>query len=281
MPNHGMPKTQGQPLVWPSNDLAQQPRIKPATLALLLQLASVAGVFGIIWVSHFVAQQFFHSVLTFSMWSLCFLQATLSASLAVIFKQAPWWRWIHFAFPFAVFVMLQWQIPNEFYLISFIVTASLFWTTFRTQVPFYPSRPAVWYEVVKLIPIQPSTKLIDIGSGLGDMSMVVAKSRPNCQAEGIEIAPLPWLVSQVRARLKRSTARFQLGNYNELNFADYDIVFAYLSPAVMQALWQKAHLEMRPNSLLISLEFEIKDWPPSFMIMPKDGSPKLYVWRMP
>jgi len=244
-------------------------------------VASLAGVIGIIWLGQFVAQHFFSAALTFSMWSLCFLQAALSASLAVVFKQAQWWRWIHFAFPFAVLVMLQWQIPNEFYLISFIVTASLFWTTFRTQVPFYPSRPAVWHEVVKLIPMQPSTKLIDIGSGLGDMPMVVAKLRPNCHAEGIEIAPLPLLVSQVRAWLKRSSARFKLGNYNDLNFSDYDVVFAYLSPAVMQALWQKAHLEMRPKSLLISLEFEIKDWPPSFIITPKDGSPKLYVWRMP
>jgi len=247
----------------------------------LLQVASLAGVIGIIWLSQFVAQHFFSAALTFSMWCLCFLQGALCASLAVVFKQAHWWRWIHFAFPFAVLVMLQWQIPNEFYLISFIVTASLFWTTFRTQVPFYPSRPAVWHEVVKLIPMQPSTKFIDIGSGLGDMPMVVAKLRHNCHAEGIEIAPLPWLVSQVRAWLKRSSVRFKLGNYNDLNFADYDVVFAYLSPAVMQALWQKAHLEMRPKSLLISLEFEIKDWPPSFIITPKDGSPKLYVWRMP
>lgn len=281
MPNHWMPKTQGQPLVWSSNAASKPRALKPATLALLLQVASLAGVIGIIWLSQFVAQHFFNTALTFSMWSLCFLQAALSASLAVVFKQAHWWRWIHFAFPFAVLVMLQWQIPNEFYLISFIVTASLFWTTFRTQVPFYPSRPAVWHEVIKLIPMQPSTKLIDIGSGLGDMPMVVAKLRPNCHAEGIEIAPLPWLVSQVRARLKRSSARFKLGNYNDLNFADYDVVFAYLSPAVMQALWQKAHLEMRPKSLLISLEFEINGWPPSFIITPKDGSPKLYVWRMP
>ncbi len=281
MPNHWMPKTQGQPLVWSSKAASKPRAFKPATLALLLQVASLAGVIGIIWLSQFVAQQFFNAALTFSMWSLCFLQAALSASLAVVFKQAHWWRWIHFAFPFAVVVMLQWQIPNEFYLISFIVTASLFWTTFRTQVPFYPSRPAVWHEVVKLIPMQPSTRLIDIGSGLGDMSMYVAKSRPNCQAEGIEIAPLPWLVSQVRAWLKRSSARFKLGNYNDLNFADYDVVFAYLSPAVMQALCQKARLEMRPKSLLISLEFEIEDWQPSFIITPKDGSPKLYVWRMP
>jgi hypothetical protein len=276
-----MPKIQVLPLVWPSNNRDQQARIKPATLALLLQLASIAGVVGIIEFSHFVAQYFFNAALTFSVLSLCFLQAILSTSLAVVVKHAHWWRWIHFAFPFAVLGMLQWQLPNEFYLISFIVTASLFWTTFRNQVPFYPSRPTVWHEVVKLIPEKQSTRLIDIGSGLGDMSMYVAKLRQNCQSEGIEIAPLPWLVSLVRAFLKRSTAHFKIGDYNDLNFANYDVVFAYLSPAVMQALWQKAHLEMRPKSLLISLEFEIEDRQPTFVITPKDGSPKLYVWRMP
>ena len=122
--------------------------------------------------------------------------------------------------------------------------------------------------------------MIDIGSGLGDMAMYIAHQRPLCQSEGIEIAPLPWAVSQVRGFLKQSRARFKLGDYYDLNFADYDVIFAYLSPVAMPLLWNKAMQEMQPGSLLISLEFEIHQMQPTNIITPKDQSPNLYVWRM-
>jgi predicted O-methyltransferase YrrM len=47
------------------------------------------------------------------------------------------------------------------------------------------------------------------------------------------------------------------GDYGRLDFADYDVVFAYLSPAAMPALWSKARAEMRPGTLLLSYEFPI------------------------
>lgn len=115
--------------------------------------------------------------------------------------------------------------------------------------------------------------MIDIGSGLGDMSMYMAKVRAQDQVEGIEIAPLPWLISVVRAKCKRSRAQFKLGNYDDLNFADYDVVFAYLSPAAMSRLWQKAHREMRTGSLLVSLEFPISDVTVTQTIFPNKNSP--------
>jgi hypothetical protein len=48
----------------------------------------------------------------------------------------------------------------------------------------------------------------------------------------------------------------------------------------MTALWQKAHLEMRKGSMLMSYEFEIIGVKPSFQISGINGSPTLYVWKM-
>jgi hypothetical protein len=110
--------------------------------------------------------------------------------------------------------------------------------------------------------------------------MHIAKSRPRSHVEGIEIAPLPWLISVLRAKFCRSGVRFSLGDYRALNFADYDVIFAYLSPAAMLALWDKAQLEMRPGSLLISLEFDIPGVHPSRCVQAEQGSPALYVWEM-
>lgn len=123
-------------------------------------------------------------------------------------------------------------------------------------------------------------RMIDIGSGLGGLSMYVAQHRPDSQVEGMEIAPLPWLISFARARINRSKVIFNLGDYRNLNFGNYDVVFAYLSPAVMIALWEKSQAEMQSGSILISYEFEIPCMPPTYSISTGEHSPRIYVWRM-
>lgn len=268
-------------LDWQTQDTATvSATIKPASLALLLQIAAVCSVLALVWLARETAQLVFSVELTFSVPEVVFMQSVVSTLFAYCAQQAHWWRWIHFGFPFAILTMLQLQLPSEVYLAGFILTTGVFWTTFRSQVPFFPSRPAVWQEIEQLIPQHRPTRVIDIGSGLGDMAMYIANQRPLCRAEGIEIAPLPWLVSQVRGFFKQSRARFMLGDYYDLNFAEYDVIFAYLSPVAMPLLWNKAMQEMKPGSLLISLEFEIAQMQPTHIITPKDRSPKLYVWRM-
>jgi len=214
--------------------------------------------------------------------SLVLLQAMFATTLAYVCNMASWWRWIHFFFPVGLWALSMHTLPNSAYLVGFIITLSLYWTTFKTQVPFYPSRPAVWRAVSHLLQSRPGQELglstIDIGSGLGDMSMYLARMRPQDHVQGIEIAPLPWAISRARSIIARSRARFKLGNYHALDFAQYDVVFAYLSPAAMPRLWQKAQAEMRTGSLLVSLEFPIPEIAPSQTILPSKCAPKLYVY---
>lgn len=201
-------------------------------------------------------------------------------SLSMMFGMAIWWRIIHFVFPMAVWVMHGFQLPSGLYLFGFLLSLSLFWTTFRTQVPFYPSRSDVWRQVAEFIPEDRKVRMIDIGSGMGDLVMNIANSRPESHFFGIEIAPLPWLISVVRSWLKNSVAVFKLGDYRAINFADYDVIFAYLSPAAMPALWQKAVQEMRAGGMLLSYEFDIPGATPSAILRPDGNAPAIYVWRL-
>ena len=122
-------------------------------------------------------------------------------------------------------------------------------------------------------------RAIDIGSGLGGLVLELAKRRPDSYFDGIELAPLPWLASQLRATFTRKNARFILGDYESLNFSQYDLVFAYLSPAAMSALWKKASSEMKSGSILLSYEFLITEKAPEIIIMPKGRGPSLYIWH--
>jgi SAM-dependent methyltransferase len=194
-------------------------------------------------------------------------------------RLASWWLAIQLLFPIVLVLALSLQLPPSLFLGAFLVFLLLYWSTFRTQVPFYPSRLSTWQKVENLLPGDGSVHFIDIGSGLGGLPLYLAKRHPAGKFIGIEIAPLPWLLSSLRAYVTHNPATFGRGDYRLLNFADYDVVFAYLSPVAMPSLWEKANEEMRPGSLLLSYEFSIPGAPASIVIPSDDAGADLYVWR--
>jgi len=231
--------------------------LPPALIALFIQCAAFYCTFFL-----FIAYQYCLSAII-PIWVLVLTQSSLASLMAILLKTAYWWRYIHFSFPVAIGLAISFNISNNFFLVGFILFAVLYWSVFLTQVPYYPLQKGVCESVTKLLPNQERLKVIDIGSGLGGFCMKFVNLRPGSIVHGIEIAPLPWLISYLRGRVAASPAKFTLGNYHQLDFAEFDIVFAYLSPAVTLDLWQKASKEMRPKTLLVSHEFPIPNIQPT------------------
>ena len=212
--------------------------------------------------------------------SLFILQSLISVVLSSSVNTKSWWIGIHALFPISVGVMLIAGIPKEIYLGLFILTSGIFWTTYQSQVPFYPSKQSLYPLLHNLLPKDRPIRMIDIGSGLGGVSLALAKRNPASHFEGIEIAPIPWLLSIMLAKIKRSNVQFKLGNYYDLDFAHYDVIFAYLSPAVTSELWKKAQQEMQIGSLLISHEFPILNVTPSQIVQNASNQELTYVYRI-
>jgi SAM-dependent methyltransferase len=207
------------------------------------------------------------------------VHGAIAAALAWWRGLASWWRAIQFLFPLALLGARQLALPPALFLAGFVILLLVFWSTFRTQVPYYPSNRAVWDALAAQLPPGRPLAVIDIGSGLGGVVLELARRRPESAFIGIELAPLPWLLSRLRAALSGSRARFVRGDYEALDFGAYDAVFAYLSPAAMSALGRKAAREMRPGSLLLSYEFAIDGREPDICVVPTVGGPPLYVWH--
>jgi hypothetical protein len=243
----------------------------PALQALLIQLASFGMVLALATLTE----------IQLTVAAAALLQGVAAAALAYWRGMARWWLPIQFLFPVLAIVVLAFHLPPWIFLIAFIAFVALYWTTFRTQVPFYPSGRATWEAVDALLPSRRPLRFIDIGSGFGGLVMHLAARHPGSGFTGIEVAPLPWLASMLKARLMRNGARLVRGDYQRLDFADYDVVFAYLSPAAMPALWSKASSEMRSGALLLSYEFPIAGVPPDIVHTPTEGGPALYGWRLP
>jgi hypothetical protein len=246
----------------------------PAVLALLAQIIAFAVVVLLAYVLPPLA------AVEISLVVAALMQGCFAAVLVRIVRLAPWWIAIEFCFPLAIVASNAVQLPPSIYLSAFLLFLVLYWSTFRTQVPFYPSNATVWRAVAELLPKGQSLRIIDVGSGFGGMVMYLARVRVECAVVGIELAPLPWLCSLLRSTVSGSAGQFVRGDYDSVNFGDFDVVFAYLSPAAMPALWRKAHTEMRKGSLLLSYEFAIPGVEPNMVIHPASDGPALYGWRI-
>jgi SAM-dependent methyltransferase len=213
-----------------------------------------------------------------SYFAVALIQGFFAGVASLRAGQARWWQAIHVVFPQMLLLASEVELTPAFYLGCFLVLLFLYWSTFRTQVPYYPSSRKVWEAIAAHLPQDRPLYIVDIGCGLGGMVLDLAQRRPESTVAGIELAPLPWLVSKLRLWGGPANARFVRGDYALLDFAQFDVVIAYLSPAAMPALWEKAKKEMRPGTLLCSVEFAIAGQPPSTTIVPPGRGPSVYVW---
>jgi hypothetical protein len=246
----------------------------PAFRALLVQ--GVALFLALVGVT--AVEVAFGREVPLPIWAL--LQGAFAAGFSRWAGLASWWIVIQFFFPGALLLAQAIHLPPLIFLCIFLAFLALYWTTFRTQVPFYPSTRATWEAVAGLLPTDRPICFVDIGSGFGGLVLHLAACRPDSRFAGVELAPLPWAISIVRARTMRSRAAFARSDYLNLDLRSYDVVFAFLSPAAMPALWRKARAEMRHGSLLLSYEFPIPDSPPDVYLPPDNRGAVLYGWRM-
>ena len=205
----------------------------------------------------------------------------LAAGLAWRGALPLWWVLIDAVFPLAIQQALQQSWPLHGFWLPLLLLGAMYGTSFVTRVPYFPSRPAVRGLLAGLLSPKPGQRVIDIGSGLGGLVLALARSRPDCQVVGIELALLPWLLSWLRARRQPCGSVFLRGDYRRHPLSDYDLVFAYLSPAAMPALWLQLQRELVPGALFVSCEFCVPGQP--VCLLPGSGVrgvPPLYVWRM-
>lgn len=250
-------------------------RVSPAIVALLLQGLAGLSVATLVRLSY----------LNLPLISLAGICGLLAASLSYWANMAKWWLFIQALFAPFVVLALALKIEPVFFLVAFLIMFLVFWNTFNTQVPLYLSSGKVWQALENLLPPSiPDQRLsfIDIGSGLGGVLTHLARIRPDIFYKGIESAPLPFLWSWLRIRLGGyRQCQVQWGSFWDYDLANYDVVFAYLSPAPMERLWQKAKEEMKPGSVFISSTFPIPEESPLETVKVDDlHQSTLLIWRM-
>jgi hypothetical protein len=212
-------------------------------------------------------------------WALA--QGIVAARLGRGAGMQSWWFPMHALFVPGMVWMLGLGVSPLFWLGVFCLLASVYWSVSRTRVPLFLSNRATVRALADLLPQECGFAFLDLGCGLGGVLSRLARARPAGRYYGIEAAPLPFVLGRVRAAFAARSCRIDWGDFCSLDLGRYDVVYAYLSPAAMGDLWQKAKREMRPGSLLISNSFAIPGVPPSRTVATNAaGDSTLLLWRM-
>ena len=215
--------------------------------------------------------------MTPAQWAL--VQGAIAMRIATLFGAARWWPPLHLLFvPCLVWAQML-TVSPLWWGAAFTTLLVVYGSTFRTQVPLFLTAHQVRAHLSALLAPGRALRFIDLGCGLGTVIAALKRLRPECEFDGVELAPLPFLVSRLVAG--RAGCHVWRRDLMAVDLSGYDVVYAFLSPAPMSELWAKAQSEMRPGSLFVSLGFVVPHAEPQQVIHVSGASRHtLYVWRM-
>lgn len=225
----------------------------------LRALSAQFGAWACVWL---LAQA---DLLPHGLWPVVAVQSACAIVLSQCLGSARWWIVIHAAFTPLLVIANRLNLPPALYLLAFVALAAIYWSSFRTQVPLFLSNRQTVAALLKLLPQQRTAHMLDLGSGTGSVLIPLARVRPDCRFTGVEIAPAPLLWARWRSRGLHNI-HWHRQDFNELSWRDADVVYAFLSPVPMPAVWVKAVAEMPANSVLVSNSFAIPDITPDQII---------------
>ncbi|WP_300452312.1 class I SAM-dependent methyltransferase [Accumulibacter sp.] len=200
--------------------------------------------------------------------------------LASFTRQPWWWRLIHLFFAPLAWGVAGLAIDPGWFLLLFIALLLVYRGALTGQVPLYLSNRPTALALAELTAERPALRFLDLGAGIGSVLRPLAGKRPDASFTGVENAPATWLIGRLlTAGLANCDWRW--GDFWRTDLASFDVVYAFLSPAPMAALWEKVQREMRPGSLFVSNSFPVPGVEASREIELADArQTRLYCYRV-
>lgn len=184
---------------------------------------------------------------------------------ATLSRQPWWWRVIHAGFMPLVWFTHTLAIDPGWFLLAAILLLLVYRGALTGQVPLYLSNKQTVQALADLLAERGDSRFLDLGAGVGSTTVPLADNLPDSHFTGYENAPLTWLVGRLLS-IGRPNIRWRWDDLWQADLGDYDVVYAFLSPAPMARLWEKVQAEMKPGSLFVSNSFPVPGATPDRVI---------------
>ena len=164
-------------------------------------------------------------------------------------------------------------------MVAIIIVGYQLWT----GVPPYPSTKGEARSVVALLgeaDLPDNPIIYELGCGWGTLVKAMAKAFPNATVIGIELSPIPWLVSRIRCR-KLPNVQIKRKNFLQHPINDADAVTSYLMMKPMMKLADKLDRELRPGTSAVAVAFHFRDRQPHLTVRSSgvmNAAVALYQW---
>lgn len=244
-------------------------------LAGLCQLAGFIGAYG--------------GALALARWNVggiegiwvCVIAGAFAALMGFITKLPLWWLPINLVFPVAIYSTLAADLPSWIFLAGFVILALFYWNSAGDRVPLYLSNTTTWNALSSLVSDRPGP-FIDMGCGFAGPLFFLANSYPDRQFVGVESAPFPYLVARLRKLISPlNNVDIVYKDLWQTDLSCYQTVYAFLSPAPMQKLFEKVIQEMPSDSLFISNSFTVpSESATRTMELDDRRKTKLHIWEI-
>lgn len=185
-----------------------------------------------------------------SAWEL--VAALCAVALVPVAGLAPWWFAINALFLPVLLAGLKLDLSPLWALGALSLLGLCYGTIWRTRVPLFFSSTSVQEVLASRLPAAHPIAFLDLGCGDGRVISRLAAERPESRFDGVELALAPWFAARLRCRGLRGRCSVFREDLWRRGLDGYDVVYAFLSPAVMQRLWTKACGEMQAGALLVT-----------------------------
>lgn len=167
-------------------------------------------------------------------------------------------------------------------LVMLAVVGATFVSNVRTSVPFVPTPGRIVQRMVLAAKLREGDRVYDLGAGDARLLVAAKRACKGIRAVGYELALGAWLLGRCRLWFTSSNILLKREDFFLHSLKNADVIFLYLTPAIMNALVKKFDAELRPGTRVISHCFQFSDRKPMrtlFVHIPLWGIQKIHLYE--
>lgn len=158
-----------------------------------------------------------------------------------------------------------------FTIVLSIITIGLFtilvqelWYGQKKNAPFVPAPDAIMNDLNTHIAIDDSSVVFDLGAGDGKVLRGLFEYNKKGVFVGIERGFVPYVLARIKQRNIPSVS-FKRQDFFDTDVSPATIVVTYLYPRLMDALLPKLQKDLKPGTVLYSIDFPFSQKAPSYV----------------